>query len=355
MKLKKNSIVAVSALTIMLAPTVLNSVNTVFADEVQQIQNNDTKTNDTKTQQINEDSNKHTITAPYVVFGTGASSEAQTKLKEVFRVDSSFKTLKAGASDYVKFVNPQGNTTDAAMISSVAIVPGDPGSGVKVNIQKFDGESNITQVTAQQYAMVAQIAGVKDVTIVVSANRPVSGESALTGVYKALAEDGVNLNTENTQTANQMLDATAGAIDANKDDKEYPGKLMAAIGDVSKQLSEMKQKQDQLATKDDIQDMLNKALAAKGIDTKTSPEQVDKIINVLINFQKSPIADDKDFSKNVQNTIDNVKNSAGDLMNKAKDWFNSEDGKNAQNFFVKIWNSIVDFFSGLFNSIFNNN
>ena len=73
------------------------------------------------------------------------------------------------------------------MISSVAIAPGDPGSGVKANIKDYNGSNNITQVTSQQYAMVAQMAGVTDVSIVVTANRPVSGESALTGVYKGLS------------------------------------------------------------------------------------------------------------------------------------------------------------------------
>ena len=98
-------------------------------------------------------------------------------------VDSSFEKLTATASDYEKYIG-NGTTTNAAMISSVAIAPSDPGSGVRVNIKKYDDESNITQVKAQQYAMVAQMAGVTDVTIVVTANRAVSGESALTGVLQ---------------------------------------------------------------------------------------------------------------------------------------------------------------------------
>ena len=90
------------------------------------------------------------------------------------------------------------------MISSVAIAPTDPGSGVKVNIKKYNGQSNITEVTAQQYAMVAQMAGVTDITIVVTANRAVSGESALTGVYKAFEEDGHQLNSQNTAAATRF-------------------------------------------------------------------------------------------------------------------------------------------------------
>ena len=76
-----------------------------------------------------------------------------------------------------------------------------------------------------------------------------------------------------------MLEATQPAIDANKDDKTYPGKLMAAIGDVSKQLAEMKQDNKNLATKQDIQDMLNKALEKRGIEDKTSSTNVTQITN----------------------------------------------------------------------------
>ena len=65
-------------------------------------------------------------------------------LAKVFETDSSFKTLTATAADYNKYIaNGSSNTTDAAMISSVAIAPGDPGSGVKANIKDYNGSNNI--------------------------------------------------------------------------------------------------------------------------------------------------------------------------------------------------------------------
>lgn len=295
-------------------------------------------------------SSTRTLNSAYVVYGAGTSQEARQNLDKVFETDSSFKTLTATASDYNKYiVNGSSNTTDAAMISSVAIAPGDPGSGVKVNIKDYNGSNNITQVTSQQYAMVAQMAGVTDVNIVVTANRPVSGESALTGVYKALATDGVTLNTENTATANEMLSATQPAIDANKDDKTYPGKLMAAVGDVSKDLAKQKQDGQELATKQDIEDMLNKALDSRGIKDNTSAEQVTQISGALMNFQNSPISSNKTYITNVTNTINNVKNSTGNLMNKAKDWANSAQAKeaveNAKGWFARF----IDWIKSLFN------
>ena len=284
----------------------------------------------------------HTLSKPYVVYGAGTDDSVHATLNQIFDTDGSFDELTATAADYNKYINhgQDSGTTDAAMISSVAIAPADPGSGVKVNIKKFNGESNITQVTAQQYAMVAQMAGVTDVTIIVSANRPVSGESALTGVYKALADNGAKLNPQNTATANQMLDATQPAIDANKGDDAYSGKLMAAIGDVSKQLAEQKQDNQKLATKQDIQDMLNKALEKQGIADKTPNSAQGQITNALVSFQNSPISANKNYTKTVGDTVDNLKNSTGNMMNTAKNWTN-------QGFFQRIFHEVGRFFSGL--------
>lgn len=283
-------------------------------------------------------STTHTISKSYVVYGVGAPESAYSTLNSTMGVDSSFEKLTATASDYEKYIG-NGTTTNAAMISSVAIAPSDPGSGVRVNIKKYDGESNITQVTAQQYAMVAQMAGVTDVTIVVTANRAVSGESALTGVYKALAADGQNLDSQNTSAANQVLDATQGAINENSGDSSYPGKLMAAVGNVSKQVAQDKQ-DGQTDDSAQIQAILTKALENQGIASKTSSSAQTTIVNALITFRDSPISSSKTYVNNVTNTINNVKNSTGDLMNKSKNWANSEAAKtavkDAQNWFQKL-------------------
>ncbi len=293
-------------------------------------------------------STSHTLNASYVVYGAGTATEVRSKLADVLGTDSNFKTLTATASDYSKYIGNGATTTDAAMISSVAIAPSDPGSGVKVNIKKYDGQDNITQVTAQQYAMVAQMAGVNDVTIVVTANRAVSGESALTGVYKALAQDGITLNTTDTATANQMLDATQQAINENKDDSAYAGKLMAAVGDTTKEIA--KQKQDgQTLTREDIQQLLNEALQKHDIANQTSQNAVNNIINVLIKFENSPISLSKDYLENVTNTIDNVKNSTGDLMNKVKDWANSDAAKETVQKAKNIFTQFIEWIKSFFN------
>ncbi len=158
------------------------------------------------------------LSKPYVVYGSGLASEDKDAVSKALDVQSNYQSLTVTGSDYGTYINSAG-TSDASMISSVSLAPADPGTGVKVNIADYNGQNNITQVTSQQYAMVATMAGVKDVIITVTADKTVSGESALTGVYKALAADGLTLNQQNTQVANGIMDATQPAINQNKDDK----------------------------------------------------------------------------------------------------------------------------------------
>lgn len=286
----------------------------------------------------------HTLKKSYVVYGAGAADKDE--LNQVLAVGDDFTDLTATASDYQKYINPNGSTTNAAMVSSVSIVPTDPGSGVQVNVKKFNGDNNITKVTAQQYAMVAQMAGVTDVTITVSANRPVSGESALTGVYKAIAADGVDLDSQNTQSANQMLDATNGAIAANKDDSSYPGKLMAAVGDTTKSINQQK-KQGETPTKTEIQNTFNQNLQERNIYNQTK-NYTGPIVNALVQFNNSPISASKDYSSHVSDTIKNVKNSSGDIMNKAKKFLNSTDGQAAQQKALSWWDKFVNWLRSWF-------
>ena len=285
-----------------------------------------------------------TLKRSYVVYGAGA--EDKSELASVLGVNNDFETLTAGADDYQKYIDPDGSTTNAAMVSSVSIVPTDPGSGVQVNVKQFGGKNNITKVTSQQYAMVAQMAGVTDVTITVSANRPVSGESALTGVYEAINADGVSLDPQNTQSANQMLGATNGAINANDDDKSYPGKLMAAVGDTTKDINQQR-KAGQTPSEGQISNDLNRNLDKRGIKDETAGH-TQPIINALVQFSNSPISVSGDYSSHVNDTISNVKNSAGNMMNRAKQFMNSPKGQEIQQQGQGIWQRIVNWFHATF-------
>lgn len=287
------------------------------------------------------------LSKPYVVYGSGLASEDKDAISKALGVQSTYQSLTVNGSDYGTYINSAG-TSDASMISSVSLAPADPGSGVKVNIVKYNGQNNITQVTSQQYAMVATMAGVKDVIITVTADKPVSGESALTGVYKALAQDGLTLNQQNTQAANGVLDATQPAINQNKNDSKYPGKLMSAVGSVSSDLAKKRQQNNQYATKDEIRQMLDDALAKQGIQSQTSTTVINNIVIALSNVQKAPVSNTSSYVDNAKQVASNISNSVGNKMAQLKDFASQADTSSIIGFLSRIWNGIVNFFSHLF-------
>ena len=357
--IKKTVILTVSAATLLTTSAPILNYTVAHADDsivnnVNNNNNNNSSSTNSSSSSVDSSSSsvtqtkQHTLSRPYVVFGTGTSQNQQNQLEQIFETQdvANVKTMTAGASAYNKYLNngQSSGTTDAAMISSVAIAPADPGSGIKVNIKKYNGKDNITQVTAQQYAMVAQMAGVTDVTITVSAPTEVSGESALTGVYAALNEDGASINPENTASANSMLDATQAAIKDNSNDSSYPGKLMTAVGNTTKDIAQQKQ-DGQNPNEDQIKDMLDKNLQKQGIEGQTSSGNVTNIVNALVKFNNSPISSDKTFLNNVGNTISNIKGSTGDVMNKAKNIMGNPE---VQGF----WQKVKTFFMNLFGNHF---
>ncbi|WP_242051008.1 DUF1002 domain-containing protein [Weissella confusa] len=283
----------------------------------------------------------------YVVYGAGASD--QSTLASTLGVTDNYTKLTTTGADAATYLNISG-VADSAMISSVSIAPAEPGTGTLVNIKDYNGQNNITQVTSQQYAMAATMAGVNDVIITVTANSKVSGEAALAGVYKALATDGINLDESNTTAANDMLSATQTAVNENANDSSYPGKLTSAVTTTAGELAEKKQDGTNITVNVAI-NQLNVNLDKQGIAGKTSEAAVQQMGQALVGVANAPISDSKAFVDNAKDLSNKLENSAGDIMAKAKDFANSEDVKEAANWFVtNIWNPLVNFFKGLFNN-----
>lgn len=348
--MKKNKLIISVALTTTLFTSVgtLNQVK-VNADNVQQEQTSESLSSSSSLASNSQSNNSgkaiqsKELSKPYIVFGSGCSQKSSVEKVLIGNADSSdFQELTANAQDYNQFINngQESNTTNASMISSVAVSPADPGSGIHVDIKDFNGEDNITQVTQQQYALAAQMAGVTDVNIVVTSPTQVSGTSALTGVYVALSEDGIKLNSDNTAVANQTLNATQQATQGmNPQDK---AKVVQAIGQTSEQIAK-DNKNDNPDSQQQIVDLLKKNLDKQGVTVQGN--NFNLIVDSLNKFSKAPVANDgaKDYVKNVNNTLDNIKDSVKGNMIKAKDWANANKG-----WFEKIWDNIKNWFKGLF-------
>ena len=143
---------------------------------------------------------------PTVVYGGGLNDQQIKETSKLLGIkdESTVTTTKATGEDLVKYLGA-GEANTSVMISSVMVQKRNKGEGVKVHIAT---PKNITLVTSEQYANAAITAGVADAEIEVAAVSKVTGESALTGVYKAFEANGVVLDEKRTAVAQKELELT---------------------------------------------------------------------------------------------------------------------------------------------------
>ena len=274
---------------------------------------------------------------PTVVYGGGLNDQQIKETSKLLGIkDENIVTIsKATGEDLVKYLGA-GEANTSVMISSVMVQKRNKGEGVKVHIAT---PKNITLVTSEQYANAAITAGVADAEIEVAAVSKVTGESALTGVYKAFEANGVVLDSKRTAVAQQELELTNQIAQEQAKEKGFDAaKLDQAMIDIKKSLAEIKEKQGQVATKEDVERIVNEALKKYGLDKVISPTQVNHIIQFALNYQQTSAIDSKQVLEQLNSLSNTVKGKIGQLVDQA----------NREGWLDKI----VTFFKEIFNAIF---
>lgn len=274
---------------------------------------------------------------PTVVYGGGLSNQQIKETSKLLGIkdENTVTTTKATGEDLVKYLGA-GEANTSVMISSVMVQKRNKGEGVKVHIAT---PKNITLVTSEQYANAAITAGVADAEIEVAAVSKVTGESALTGVYKAFEANGVVLDGKRTAVAQQELELTNQIAQEQSKEKGFDAaKLDQAMIDIKKALAEIKEKQGQVATKEDVERIVNEALKKYGLDKVISPTQVNNIIQFALSYQQTSAIDSKQVLEQLNSLSNTVKGKIGQLVDQA----------NREGWLDKI----VTFFKEIFNAIF---
>jgi RNA polymerase sigma-70 factor (ECF subfamily) len=145
-----------------------------------------------------------------IVYGGDLADADRQELAQLFGVEAGAgPTQVVSRQELVDTLTAQGiavRPTDEA-ISSVELVCGPVGSGLQVQTR------NITRISAPAYAGALLTAGVQDasVTIAAPASKPVTGETALVGVFKVFhsCSAGTELDPRRTRLAYAQLNATA--------------------------------------------------------------------------------------------------------------------------------------------------
>ena len=278
---------------------------------------------------------------PTVVYGGGLSNAQVEQTAKLLGIKDENTVLKETATgeDLIKYLG-SGDGDTSVMISSVMVQKKDKGTGVKVHIATPD---NITLVTAEQYANAAITAGVTDAEIEVASVSKVTGESALTGVYKAFEANGVKLDEKRTAVAQQELEVTNKIAQENAKEKGFdPAKLDKAMIEIKKELAAIKEKQGQLATKEDIEKIINNALKNNSLQNIISQDQINALVSFAQNYQNTSAIDSKQVLEQLNSLSQSVSEKINSIVEQAKSqgWLDK-----VVQFFQSIFDSIKNLFS----------
>lgn len=203
-------------------------------------------------------------------------------------------------------------------ISCVYIEVLEEGEGLDVTT------SNINWCTSQMYVSALATAGITDARIIVAAPFEVSGTAALTGVYMAYEDiTGETLDETAKLVSTQELTLTAELAEkiGSYDSVEIVNELKLLLGETKNMTDEQLRREIESIASD---------LGVSLTDT-----QISQLISLCRGLEKLNPEQLKEKVESVQNTIAKL----GQAKETVSNFF--EGVKN-------VWNSIVDFFKGLF-------
>lgn len=203
-------------------------------------------------------------------------------------------------------------------ISCVYIEVLEAGEGLDVTT------SNINWCTSQMYVSALATAGITDAKIIVAAPFEVSGTAALTGVYMAYEDiTGEELDETAKLVSTQELTLTAELADqiGSYDSVEIVNELKLLLGETRNMTDE--QLRSEIVS------------IASDFGVTLTDTQIDQLISLCRALEKLNPDELKEKVESVQNTIAKL----GQAKETVSNFFTSV--KN-------VWNSIVDFFKGIF-------
>lgn len=217
-----------------------------------------------------------------------------------------------GSADIERYLGLS-NVSDSVMISSVAVV-GNVDQSVRVQIATPD---NITRVADHQYSNAAITAGIANVDIIVSAISPVTGQSALTGVYKAAESSGMDLDEEKLQVGADELDAVVD-ISEDMSDDESKG-LTDALREIKIRISDsVIQTGDNNISTGDITVIINNVFNEYNIEITEAQQQ--QLLGIFERFRDTLTPEDAQLiTSQLRELGEQVAESAQDFFVKAEE------------------------------------
>ena len=285
-----------------------------------------------------------TYVQPEYVLGSSLTEDQKNQtLKNLgYNTSTDTKELKTMTPDVYSKIMNVANDSNLQLYSSAKIQKLGEKSPLEV---KIETPENITKVTQDMYRNAAVTLGVEHARITVAAPIPVTGESALAGIYYSLESNGVQLPQENKNLAQEELKALSDINDENKDKSGYDAnKLNVALADIKSAIAKAKESKGEL-TEDDVRKIVEDALKNYKLDQVITGNQINIIINFAFNLSKSDILNNEDFTKTLKDLKQSIVAQAGDSFSNIDLNFDANKAiQDGGNILSAIWQAIVNFF-----------
>lgn len=272
--------------------------------------------------------------------GADLNNNQLVETKEKLGVGNNVTTYKVTNTDVIEYTG-----TEYDFIHSSALIkPKRFTSGVDVEIETPE---NITRITREQYMNAAITSGIQDATIKIASVDQVTGEGALTGIYKAYATQGHRLNAQDIQNANQEMNHLARISENHQNKDGYSDEaLNEAVAEMKAQIAEAKASHQQLNSTT-INQIVNQTLTERGLYQILSDHEIAVIQNIMVNVAESNVVnqDPDAFKKQATELKEMIQSQAGDKLKKLKDL----DKEETRNFLQKLWDAIVSIFTKIWN------
>lgn len=273
---------------------------------------------------------------PTFVYGAGLNSQdILTTANQLGITGQDLLEMNIDSKDIQRYIGK--TASDKGMISSALVTRLDDGEGVIVEIKTPE---NITEISEVQYANAAITAGVKDIRIDVAAIRPVTGSSALTGVYKAMEANGTLLDEDRMEVAQDELDTVKDIAKENSANDKFTIKNFdQLIINIKNELNIYYNQlpEDKKITREDIQKIVDDALVKHDLNEVLSKDQIDRLVAFFEKYSKTDAIDS-------QEVIAQLKDLSGSIVDKAQDWYGEA---KESGLLDQIIQAIQDMFAGI--------
>lgn len=270
---------------------------------------------------------------PTFVYGGGLSGEEAAQTRGLLNIsEGDTAEVEIVGTDVDNYLGLSGTST-SSLISSVLVERTSNGSGVQVNLATPD---NITTITEQQYSNAAITAGVEDVNIDVASIRQATGESALTGVYKAFEANGESLDNDRMQVAQEELEVTSDIEQSMNE--EQSTQFNQVIINIKQTINNYYEDNGQAPTEEELRQIIDDLVTEYNLTNVVNGDQINNLIVLFQNYANTDAVN----SEAVQEQLNQLSDRIGQI------WTDVEES----GILERIWNAIVEFFqsiAGIFN------